>query len=311
LPPRQIGIVIPTHNRCAALLECLKHLEKQTFSDFEVVIIDDGSTDDTSQRIDDYKARTSLEIRYVKQENGGPAKARNKGADLLDSRICLFMGDDIFASPTLVELHLRAHEDHPDTTFCALGLTRWNTSGQKVTRFMRWLDEGNVQFAYPLLLAGTKPDWCHFYTSNLSVKTELVKMFPFNERFPYAAMEDSELAYRIKRRSSLEIQFIPEALADHLHPTTFRQACRRMLRIGYSCSLFYELWPEQTPPPSSRLRAKFVTYAARHPALLKPLMNVASVLTAMVCPNRFMGFVLNCFLEAGVESRRSGKRISS
>ena len=308
VPP--VGIVIPTHNRSSELLECLAYLENQTFADFEVIVVDDGSTDDTSRKIEAHRTHTPLRIRYVRQKNSGPAKARNVGVSMLESRICLFLGDDIFASPTLVERHLQVHEDHPDIKVAALGLTRWNTSGQEVTRFMTWLDEANVQFAYPRLLAGEKPDWCHFYTSNLSVKTELLRRFQFNEQFPYAAMEDSELAYRIKKQFGLEIQFIPEALADHLHPTTFRQACRRMLRVGYSCGLFYDLWPEQRPAPKTGLRQGLTNFVARNAWLLKPLAHGANVLTVVVCPNRVMSYVLDCHLEAGLENRRR-KRVGS
>jgi glycosyltransferase involved in cell wall biosynthesis len=311
LSPWPIGIVIPTHNRLSALLECLAHLEKQTFSEFEVIIVDDGSTDDTARRLEVYKTQTPLGICYVGQKNSGPAKARNLGVSMLDSRICLFLGDDIFAAPTLVERHLRLHETYPDVRVAALGLTRWSTSGQEVTPFMTWLDQANIQFAYPLLFAGTKPDWRHFYTSNLSVKTELLRRFPFNEQFPYAAMEDSELAYRIKKQFGLEIHFLPEAVADHLHPTTFRQACRRMLRVGYSSGLFYDLWPEQRPSPNIGLRASLTAFIARNPGLLTPLAYVGNLATRFVCPNPLMRYVLECHLEAGFESRRREELIRS
>jgi glycosyltransferase involved in cell wall biosynthesis len=307
--PRSIGIVIPTHNRSSALLECLTHLENQTFNDFEVIVVDDGSTDDTARQMEEYTARGPLRIRYVRQENSGPAKARNLGVSILQSRICLFLGDDIFASPTLVEQHLRLHADNPELKVAALGLTRWSTSGQEVTPFMTWLDEANVQFAYPLLLAGEKPDWCHFYTSNVSAKTELLKRFAFNEQFPYAAMEDSELAYRIKKHFGLEIHFIPDAVADHLHPTTFRHACRRMLRVGYSCGLFYDLWPEQRPLTKTGLRQNLAVFVARNPRLLRPMECMGHLLTRLVCPNPFMSYVLECHLEAGFESRRKGELV--
>ncbi len=102
---------------------------------------------------------------------------------------------------------------------------------------MRWLDESSTQFAYKELLSGSQTaDWRHFYTSNLSVKAALLREFPFCERFPYAAMEDNELGYRITTRYGLTLKFIPEALAEHWHPTTFRQACERMVRCGLLCA---------------------------------------------------------------------------
>jgi glycosyltransferase involved in cell wall biosynthesis len=305
---KPIGIVIPTHNRSAALMECLAHLEGQVFHDFEVVVVDDGSSDDTPEQMEGYLIRSPLSIRYFRQENSGPAKARNLAISKLASPLCLMLGDDIFASPTLVERHLHAHEENPDIRFAALGLTRWSASGQKVTRFMRWLDEGNVQFSYPLLLAGAKPDWSHFYTSNLSVKTEVLRRFAFNEVFPYAAMEDLELAYRIRQRLGLEVKFLADALADHLHPTTFRRACARMVRAGYSMGLFYDLWPEQRPPLKRGRRQAIVEAIGRHPRLLKVLTATLDPIADVLCPQPFVLYLLSSHFELGLQNQLNSKQ---
>ena len=300
---KPLGIVIPTHNRCEALLKCLAHLEQQTFRDFEVVIVDDGSTDTTPQAVETYQAGTPLSIRFVRQRNGGPAKARNLGISMLASPICLLLGDDTFASQTLAQRHYQLHQENPDIRAAGLGLIRWSTSGQEVTPFMHWLDEANVQFSYSLLLAGAKPDWGNFYSSNLSLKTELLRRFPFNEQFPYAAMEDAELGYRIQKRLGLEITFLPEAVADHLHPTTFLQACRRMVRVGYSFGLFYELWPEQKPSHRGGRRQALIDTVARSPRLLKLLTIAVDLISKAVCPNPFIQFILYSHFEVGLQSR--------
>lgn len=304
-----IGIVIPTHNRSRALLECLDHLAKQTFTGFEIIIVDDGSSDETAAQIEAYQTRSCLQILYLHQENGGPARARNTGIAALRAPICVFLGDDIFASSGLVEQHLQLHRDQPDIRVAGLGLTEWATSGQQITPFMKWLDEAGLQFTYPQLLNGAKPEWCHFYTSNLSVKTELVRRFPFNERFPYAAMEDSELAYRIEKEMGLDLRFLPSALAHHLHPTTFRQACRRMLRVGYSSALFQDLWPEQRKPLGKGVRQRFAAGVGRNQRFLNPLAQMAEWINHLACPNPFMAFVLQCHLEAGFESWRRSELI--
>jgi glycosyltransferase involved in cell wall biosynthesis len=300
---KPLGIIIPTHNRSAVLLSCLAHLENQTFRDFEVVVVDDGSNDDTPKVMEAYQARTPLCIRYFRQQNGGPAKARNVGISHLQAPICLLLGDDVFASPTLLERHMQLHREDPDIKTAGLGLIRWNTRGQHVTPFMRWLDKANIQFSYPLLFAGAKPEWGHFYSSNLSVKTELLRRFAFNEEFPYAAMEDIELAYRATQHFGLEIRFLPDAVVDHLHPTTFRQACKRMVRVGYSFGLFYELWPEQRPLHPAGRRQAVVRAIARHPFLLALLTAPVDLLTKAICPNPFILFTLYCYFEIGLQTR--------
>ncbi len=300
---RPLSIVIPTHNRRAALLQCLDHLEKQTFSDFEVIVVDDGSQDDTAEQVQSYQKRTLLSLRYIQQGNGGPAKARNLGISMVNAPICLMIGDDIFASPTLVEKHIAIHRHDEDIRVAALGLTRWSDHGQTVTPFMRWLD-ANLQFGYPLLLSGTKPDWQHFWTSNLSVKTELLRRFPFNEAFPHAAMEDIELAYRIHKSFGLELKFIPEAIAEHLHPTTFRQACARMIRVGHSTGLFYELWPERFPYGPRGVRHSIVEGLSYSPRLLRLLTRGFGLLADRINPRLTpIPYVLLAHFEVGLRSQ--------
>ena len=253
----------------------------------------------------DYLAKTSLAVRYLAQKNSGPAKARNVGLSLLSTPICLMLGDDIFASPTLVETHMKLHGEYPQIEVAALGQTKWATSGQKITRFMRWLGQSSVQFAYKDLLEGVQPDWVHFYTSNLSVKTELLKKFPFEEGFPYAAMEDSELGYRIKTQLRLDLKFLPEAVAHHLHPTTFRQACERMIRVGYSARVFHGLWPQQKPVQSHGLKQRAKQIIAGHPRLLKLLVDAGELCTLAVCPNPVMAWAFACNYEVGYQSSRN------
>jgi len=114
-------------------------------------------------------------MRYARLDNGGPAKARNLGISMLQSPVCVLIGDYIFASPTLIERHMNWHRENPELNAAAVGWTQWNATGQTITPFMRWLGESPKQFAYKDLLAGVEPDWHSFYTSSLSVKTELTK----------------------------------------------------------------------------------------------------------------------------------------
>ncbi len=294
-------------------MQCLTHLERQTYTDFEVVVVDDGSTDSTQSQMHDYLLKSPLAIRYVGQKNAGPAKARNLGVSLLEPPLCLFLGDDIFASPTLVASHVELHKQYPTLNVAALGLTQWSKTGQKVTPFMQWLGESPIQFAYKDLLSGTHPTWYHFYSSNISVKTELLKRFPFSQEFPFAAVEDSELGYRLTMQSRLEIKFIPEALASHLHPTTFRQACARMIRVGYSARTFHELWPEHKVIRPNSLKQKVKNAIIRRPSLMGLSVEVGDLFTRASCPNPIMIWVLGCHYEAGYQSfrDRDGKLVRS
>lgn len=307
-----IGVIIPTYNRSEVLLSCLRHLERQTMTDFEVVVVDDGSTDFTPKLLEEYQRRTPLHLRCIRQDNSGPASARNVAISVLQAPICLMIGDDIFASPDLVSKHLELHRKRPVMHVAALGFTRWSNSGQTVTAFMHWLDESGVQFAYNDLLRGVAPNWKHFYTSNLSLKTRFLRENPFNESFPKAAVEDLELGYRLEQQRALEVVFIHDAIADHLHPTSFLQACRRTYNIGSSMRLFHELWPDSAPPGrNSPLRRGLRYFMVRTPWLLPPLTTLADIVTRAWCPNPLMSAALKYHGVLGYQSSASPDQKSS
>lgn len=302
-----IGLAIPTYNRSDVLLRCFEHLESQTWKDFELVVVDDGSTDETPLLLEQYAARTTLRFRYVRQKNAGPARARNHAISLLTSPVCLIIGDDIMARPDLVEKHLAFHRLFPHRSAFALGYSRWGYEGQTVTPFMRWLEEGsNLQFAYPDLLRGEQPTWKHFYTSNLSGKTELLHANPFSESFTHAAMEDIELGYRLARRGELEMHFLPDAVGEHIHPTDVVRSCRRMMTAGAATQQLFRAWPELEPAPSSTswkgwLRRRILERGIS----LEVLRSAADILTRFQCPNVLLKPALLLHHEAGLHQAQA------
>ena len=87
-----ISIVIPTYNRFNFLKEAIESIKKQNFKDFEIIIIDDNSTDDTATIIDMYK---NLRIKYIKnKKNMGPGYNRKIGISSCDGEYIIFMDDD-------------------------------------------------------------------------------------------------------------------------------------------------------------------------------------------------------------------------
>jgi glycosyltransferase involved in cell wall biosynthesis len=80
--PPKVSVVIATYNRAGLLGETLDTVRQQEFEDFEVIVVDDGSTDDTKEMLRSYGDR----IRYVFQENRGPSAARNLGVGVAKSR---------------------------------------------------------------------------------------------------------------------------------------------------------------------------------------------------------------------------------
>jgi glycosyltransferase involved in cell wall biosynthesis len=86
----KVSVVIPTYNNAALLHETLEGVRRQTFTDFEIIVVDDGSTDGTAQAIKRYEPS----IRYVHQKNQGPAAARNRGVSLAHGEFIAFCDHD-------------------------------------------------------------------------------------------------------------------------------------------------------------------------------------------------------------------------
>lgn len=101
-----VSICIPTYNRKDYLQETLASVFEQTYEDFEVVVVDDGSTDDTGRMIDE----AGYDLRYHWQENQGEATARNKLVELAYGRFVAFIDSDDLLMPDAIERMVKAME---------------------------------------------------------------------------------------------------------------------------------------------------------------------------------------------------------
>jgi hypothetical protein len=132
--------------------------------------------------------------------------------------LILFVGDDILPAPGFVRQHIDAHNLHTDLTTAILGYTTWPPD-LTMNTLMAYIDGvGAQQFSYYYLRDGQEYDFRHFYTSNISIKTNFLKSLDhwFDTDFPYAAFEDAELAYRLSKKG-LRILYTSTPLAYHYH----------------------------------------------------------------------------------------------
>jgi len=103
------SVVIPTYNKAAYLALTLASLERQSTRDFEIIVVDDGSTDDTGAVLSSYAKR--LPLRLHRQTNRGRSAARNAAVALAEGDVLIFSDDDRIASPHFVASHLGYFED--------------------------------------------------------------------------------------------------------------------------------------------------------------------------------------------------------
>lgn len=96
------SICIPVYNRAKLIIRTLKSLEKQSYKDFEVLVIDDGSTDNLKDVINEYKKDSSLELKYFYKNNGGKHTALNLGIEKASGKFFIILdSDDYFLDDTL------------------------------------------------------------------------------------------------------------------------------------------------------------------------------------------------------------------
>lgn len=120
----KISIIVPVYNTESYLFKCLQSLVNQTFQDIEIIVVNDGSTDNSQRIIDIFTENYPNKIRAFFKENGGQAIARNWAIDLSEGDYIGFMDSDDYAAPDLYELmYTAAIKENVDMVMCDYYLT--------------------------------------------------------------------------------------------------------------------------------------------------------------------------------------------
>lgn len=125
----QISIIVPIYNVERYLRRCLDSLLAQTFTDFEVLLVNDGSTDSSASICDEYTDK-DRRFKLINQDNGGLSAARNTGIEHTRGDFVAFIDSDDAVAPTMLEVLLRLSLDNEaDMAVCSIN----NVVGEKVT----------------------------------------------------------------------------------------------------------------------------------------------------------------------------------
>jgi len=240
-------VLVPTHNRIDVLPEVLAALAAQTGAPpFEVVVVDDGSTDGTAERLEAIAAHGTLDLTLIRQANRGPAAARNRGIAAARGQRVACLGDDTVPEPGWLAAHHQAFLARGGgDEIAVLGYSGWHPRVGR-SPFLEHLNEQGLQFGYALIGDPENVPFNFFYTSNLSFDRDRLLREPFDESFPYPAWEDIEAAWRLVR-AGLRLVYAPEARVAHDHPTDFDRFAARQERAGYCAVVFHERHPELGP----------------------------------------------------------------
>lgn len=131
---RNVSIIIPTYNREKTIEKSIRSVLAQTYTHFELIIIDDGSSDNTKQVV---SAIDDERIVYYKQENAGASAARNKGVTLARYDLIAFHDSDDMWRPEKLEVQMKYLENHPDcdVIYCGFQYHKQNGDSMKAPVF--------------------------------------------------------------------------------------------------------------------------------------------------------------------------------
>jgi Glycosyl transferase family 2 len=238
-----LSAILCTFNRAELLSQTLESVLGQTLdrSDFELIIIDDGSTDDTKKVIESFEPR--LPLRYAFQANAGLASARNHGIYRSQASLLLFLDDDDLCSPKLFEEHLKTHVQYPDNHFAVLGHVALdaNLSWKPLLHYVT--EVGCYLFSYSNVKHGDVLDYTYFWGGCCSCKRKfLIDYGVFNPVFRFGC-EDIELAYRLSK-NNLKVVYNAQAVSTMVRDISFNAFCTRLIRQGESQYVFSRLHPD-------------------------------------------------------------------
>ncbi len=180
----QVSVIITTYNRAAMVTEAVESVLAQEMTDFELIVIDDGSTDETEERLSTYGSR----LKYYQQENSGVSSARNRGLEFARAPLLAFLDSDDLWLPAKLQLQHNYMMEHSEVHICQTEEIWWRNGRQVNPKRHHRKPSGDI-FRRSL-------DLCLVSPSAVMMRRQLFeKVGYFDEELP--AAEDYDLWLRI------------------------------------------------------------------------------------------------------------------
>jgi glycosyltransferase involved in cell wall biosynthesis len=209
-----LSVIIPTRNRITELLRTVEAVASQARPEapLEIVVVDDGSEIPVPEPDLADGQWPWASVRLVRQSPSGPARARNRGVVAARADRVLLLGDDTRPVAGGLAAHLEGDRRHE---VGVQGMVDWDPE-IGVTRVMRFMAPAGPQFWFAGLADGDELPWGSLSASNLSAPRRWLLEEPFDEGFTDACLEDTELAWRWRRRG-WKVLFDQHAVCLHRH----------------------------------------------------------------------------------------------
>lgn len=189
----KVSVVVPVYKVRDRMTKTLESLEAQTFKEFEVLFIDDGSPDDSSEFADNYLKDTDVTYRIIKKENGGVSSARNLGIEEAKGEYVQFLdSDDYIDKNMLKHMYEKAVEHDSDIIYSAY--TFEESNGKEITNNLFNLKEGEFSGKYSAL--GLIYGYTHTHIMATLFKRSL--LIDNNIRFDTNRKFAEDIAFEIK-----------------------------------------------------------------------------------------------------------------
>ncbi len=144
----KVSVIVPTYNRADLIPYTINSVLSQTMSDWELIVVDDGSTDDTESAVRRYQ---DARVRYIRQENAGVSVARNRGAAHATGEYLCFLDSDDELLPQKLAQQAGYLDAHPSIGLVAGGYLVIDREGQPLTAVTPWRSHPSLDLATLIL----------------------------------------------------------------------------------------------------------------------------------------------------------------
>ena len=236
--PPLISVVLATYRRASTLRRTLSHLARQDLppEQFEVLVVDDGSPDDTSEVVAEYLGLAPFHLSYQRHDNRGPGYTQNRGIERARAPVVLLIADDIWLEPGALRAHLKAHQARPGQAVAVLGRVQQSSELTQSVFLSRW-----DPFRFHELDGLSELPPYRFFAMNISVSRDFMLAnglyLEHRGRGGPSCMEDLELGIRLHGKG-LRLYYEPAALGTHHHVVTLDQAITRWHERGLNYGEF-------------------------------------------------------------------------
>jgi len=233
----KVSVIIPTHNQKEILAKTLDHLILQDYpkDQYEIIVVDDGSTDGTQEMVES-KTGSKISLRRLYQKQRGPHFARNLGIEKARGEIIIFVDSDIFTAPNFITEHVRFHQKFGDVVVSGPTVRTDNLDNV--------FDNMNRKKVKKLLFDLSGPS---FITSNLSAKRKfLISAGGFDEEFTGFGWHDWELGLRLKKlglKAKRNIDAIVYHYKKKINLSDLPSLCKKKREQGRNAVLYYKKHP--------------------------------------------------------------------